>query len=85
MDYHLWNNLFHTIMDRKPDMIHVTLYFAPENVPIALEACRALFTEAWKEPRLDFCQIIQSAEEPGVIRIQEAWNVTRKYLDEVGN
>jgi hypothetical protein len=66
-------------------MIHVTLYFAPENVPIALEACRALFTEAWKEPQLDFCQIVQSAEEPGVIRIQEAWNVTRKYLDEVGN
>lgn len=64
-------------------MIHVTLYFAPENVPIALKACKALFEEAWKEPQLDFCQIVQNADEPGIIRIQEAWNTSRKYLDEV--
>ena len=66
-------------------MIHVTLYFAPENMPIALKACRALFDEAWKEPQLDFCQIVQSADEPGVIRIQEAWNASRKHLEEVRN
>ena len=64
-------------------MIHVTLYFAPESVPIALEALRRLFVEAWQEPQLEFCQVVQSAEEPGVVRIQEAWNATRKYLDEV--
>ncbi|KEF57395.1 uncharacterized protein A1O9_05312 [Exophiala aquamarina CBS 119918] len=64
-------------------MIHVTLYFAPENVPIALEACKALFEEAWKEPQLDFCQVVQHVDEPGIIRIQEAWNASRKYLDEV--
>lgn len=66
-------------------MIHVTLYFAPENIPIALKACRALFDEAWEEPGLDFCQIVQSADEPGIIRIQEAWNASRKYLEEVMN
>jgi hypothetical protein len=66
-------------------MIHVTLYFAPENVPIALKACNALFEDAWKEPQLDFCQIVQNADEPGIIRIQEAWNTSRKYLDEVTN
>lgn len=66
-------------------MIHVTLYFAPENVPIALKACKDLFEEAWKEPQLDFCQVVQSADEPGIIRIQEAWNASRNYLDEVTN
>lgn len=66
-------------------MIHVTLYFAPENVPAALKACRDLFDAAWKEPELDFCQIIQNADEPGIIRIQEEWNATRKHLDEVIN
>ncbi|OAP55546.1 hypothetical protein AYL99_10519 [Fonsecaea erecta] len=64
-------------------MIHVTLWFAPENVPIALEACRKLFAEAWKDPRLDFCQIVRDANDPGVIRIQEEWNASRQYLDEV--
>ncbi|EXJ70981.1 uncharacterized protein A1O5_05974 [Cladophialophora psammophila CBS 110553] len=64
-------------------MIHVTLYFAPEDVPVALEACRTLFEEAWKDPRLDFCQIVQDANEAGTIRIQEAWNASRKYLEEV--
>ncbi|KIW94784.1 uncharacterized protein Z519_04761 [Cladophialophora bantiana CBS 173.52] len=64
-------------------MIHVTLYFAPEHVPVALEACRSLFEEAWQDPRLDFCQIVQDADEPGTIRIQEAWNGSRKYLEEV--
>lgn len=66
-------------------MIHVTLYFAPENIPTALKACRALFDEAWKEPQLDFCQIVQNVDEPGILRIQEAWNASRKYLEEVRN
>ena len=66
-------------------MIHVTLYFTPEDIPVALKALNAVFEEAWKDPRLDFCQVIQHADEPGVIRIQEAWNASRKYLEEVTN
>jgi hypothetical protein len=65
-------------------MIHVTIHVAPENVPVVLEACRVLFKQIWKEPQHDFCQIVQSADEPGVVVIQEAWNATRQYLDEVG-
>ncbi|KIX94580.1 uncharacterized protein Z520_09626 [Fonsecaea multimorphosa CBS 102226] len=70
---------------RVPDrfMIHVNLYFAPEHVPVALEACKTLFEEIWKDPRVDFCQIVQDANEPGTIRIQEAWNASRQYLEEV--
>ncbi|KIW74459.1 hypothetical protein Z517_12399 [Fonsecaea pedrosoi CBS 271.37] len=64
-------------------IIHVTLFFAPEHAPLALDACRTLFSEAWKDPRLDFCQVVQDADEPGTIRIQEEWNASRRYLDEV--
>lgn len=64
-------------------MIHVTLYFAPDHVPAAMNALKTLFKEAWQEPQLDFCQVVQSADEPGVVRIQEAWNASRRYLDEV--
>ncbi|KAI0393018.1 hypothetical protein F5Y17DRAFT_459357 [Xylariaceae sp. FL0594] len=60
--------------------LHVTVFFAPQNVPVFFDAFKPVYEKVIEEPENRFFEVYRSTDEPGTLSWVEDWNQT-EYLN----